>query len=62
MRWEYFSMKVGTSFWLGEINDGRLISEMNALGAEGWELVATLGTTIGEGRSNEIVLLFKRPV
>jgi hypothetical protein len=62
MRWEYHTFKDGTSFWAGKIDEPRLVAEMNSLGMQGWELVATLETNAVQGASNEIVLLFKRPL
>lgn len=61
MQWEYFTLKVGSSFWLSKIDERALVDQLNALGAEGWELACSLETNLPEGRTNEIMLLFKRP-
>ena len=61
MRWEYQTLKVKPSFWLGKVDNDDLRGQLNELGAQGWELVTVLDTNYGEGTTHEIVFVFKRP-
>jgi hypothetical protein len=60
-RWEYRTLQIDQSFWLGKVDKQKLTNELNKLGAQGWELVTTIETNIGHGTTNEIVLFLKRP-
>lgn len=60
--WEYKTIKVETEGFRGGIlNVIEFDHELNQLGREGWELVATFGTNMGDGQSREAVAVFKRP-
>jgi hypothetical protein len=63
-RWEYTMLKIdvyrgitGPHIDVDQI-DGRL----DGLGGEGWELVCMIGANAGEGRTSDLVAVFKRPV
>ncbi len=62
MQWEYRSLALGTSGFLGgkfDINE--LDGMMNKLGREGWELVTSFDTNQAYGSTREIVVIFKKP-
>ena len=60
--WEYKTIKVDTKGLRGGILDTtEFDDELNKLGREGWELVATFDTNIANGASREAVAVFKRP-
>jgi hypothetical protein len=50
----------------GELDSGRLEARCNALGIDGWELVAVVPhirpTLSGGGRTTAVQLFFKRPL
>jgi len=47
--------------WLGpKVEPGRLDAELNAHGADGWELVAVFDINHGHGTTAAIVATFKR--
>ena len=62
MRWEYFTLKFPTSFWLNEVDDSALTQELNKLGNDGWELSGTFPTSASEGRTHQVFFVFKRPL
>jgi hypothetical protein len=60
--WEYMTVKVETKGFRGGILDTTEFDvELNRLGREGWELVATFDTNMANGASREAVAVFKRP-
>ncbi len=62
MKWEYKSLKLGTTGLLGgKIDADNLDTYMNNLGEEGWELVAAFDTNQAYGQTRDVVLIFKRP-
>jgi Domain of unknown function (DUF4177) len=63
MRWEYTTKKLDVQGWFeqGEVDPEKVDEILPPLGAEGWELVASFSTTTGEGGSNDLVFIFKRP-
>ncbi len=63
MTWEYRTLKLPAQggFLGGKFDEKALESAMNELGREGWELAAAFSTTMGNGQTRDIVLLFKRP-
>jgi hypothetical protein len=62
MRWEYRTARYETGGWTGgKIENDELDQLLNAYGAEGWELVNVFGTNRGEGRTRDVVAVFKRP-
>ncbi len=47
MRWEYTTITMEASGWMGGIIDGtELTARLNQLGAQGWELVSMLTTNM----------------
>jgi hypothetical protein len=62
-KWEYQVMKVQVGRLLGpKVDADELVGALDELGAEGWELVSAIDTTIHKGSSDEIVLFLKRPL
>ncbi len=62
MQWEYKTLKLETTGFVGGILDEKkLEAMMNQLGAEGWELVAAFDTNMSQGATRYAVTLFKRP-
>ena len=65
MRWSYHVFKfkpTGTIFRGGKIDDDWLQQELNALGAEGWEVAASFTSAIGQGATNEVAIVMKKPI
>ncbi|MCD6327036.1 DUF4177 domain-containing protein [bacterium] len=63
MKWEYKTLKQpATGLFGGEIDGANLEISMNALGAEGWELVTSFVTAQGVGFTRDVILIFKREV
>ena len=61
-KWEYTVLKVQPGGLLGgKIDVAELTSDLNAYGAEQWEIAGTFETTLGQGRSREAIIIFKRP-
>jgi hypothetical protein len=61
MRWEYKSISIKTGGFLGgKVNHESLDHELNALGREGWEMVNAFDTNVAQGRTRDIVAIFKR--
>jgi hypothetical protein len=59
--WEYKIVKVGTKGAFGGILDvNEFEGQLNQLGAQGWELVASFDTNSMHGASREAVAVFKR--
>ena len=61
-KFEYRTIKLlaKTDFYVvQDIEDEALVTEMNVLGKEGWELVTSI-KSIHEGNSIDFVLIFKR--
>lgn len=64
-KWVYHVFKfspTGMLFRGGKINDEWLGKELNALGAEGWEMAGVITSAIGQGATNEVAIMMKRPV
>ena len=62
MKWEYRTIKVDTKGFVGgKIDEGNMDQMLNALGDEGWELVAALDTNAEGGVSRHVVGILKRP-
>jgi hypothetical protein len=65
MKWSYHVFKfspTGSIFRGGKIDDNWLAQELNALGDEGWELAGVFTSAIGQGATNEVAVVMKRPV
>ncbi len=65
-KWTYhvfkFSRFAGGGFFRGpKINDDWLAKELNALGAEGWEIASVFSSALMGGETDDIVLIMKRP-
>ena len=62
MIWEYKTIKLAATGWVGgKIDELRLDQMMNDLGQQGWELAAALDTNEGYGNTKDVVVIFKRP-
>jgi hypothetical protein len=63
MVWEYKTIKLAaTGFWVGgNIDAEKLDLMMNELGQQGWELAAALDTNEADGKTKDVVVIFKRP-
>jgi hypothetical protein len=60
-KWEYKTMKYKTGGFLGgKVDTEEFEYELNALGSEGWELVSCFDTSMSQGSSREIIVVFKR--
>ena len=63
MKWEYKTIKIGTTGFSGGILDEvKFDKYMNDLGQQGWELVTAFDTNQGYGATRDVVAVFKRPV
>ena len=61
-RWEYEVVKIEPGgFFGGKVGVDDLRAQLNRLGQQGWELVNSFETNMSEGRSREVILMFKRP-
>ena len=49
-----------TGFFGGEADRNKFQSELNELGAQGWELVSTVTTASSGGMTRLLISLFKR--
>ena len=62
MRWQYKTIKLATSGFLGgKFDEQKLDSFMNELGQQGWELVTGFDTNKAYGETRDVVVVFKRP-
>jgi hypothetical protein len=64
-KWTYHVFKFspsGALFRGGKINDEWLVKELNALGTEGWEVAGVFSSAIGQGATNEVAVMMKKPV
>lgn len=60
-KWEYKTVKVPTTGFMGGTLDCAELSEkLNFLGEEGWEVITSLVTNQGNGYSKEVVVILKR--
>lgn len=63
MKFEYKSLTIpAEGLFGGKVNAQELEQRLNALGAEGWELVNTFASNETYGKTGYIVSVFKRPV
>lgn len=46
----------------GDFEADAVLFKMNEYGAQGWELVSAFDTNMLQGRSRDIILIFKRPL
>jgi hypothetical protein len=62
MNWEYRTIKLATSGFLGgKFDEHQLDACMNQLGSQGWELVTGFDTNKSYGETRDVVVIFKRP-
>ncbi len=64
-RWEYLAVKCepDSGLFSGTKLDSEALNEtLNRLGSKGWELVSSFDVNTFQGVSQEIVLVFKRPL
>jgi hypothetical protein len=60
-RWEYRTIKVMTKGFTGGILEIQSFdSELNKMGAEGWELISCFDTNQSYGQTREVIAVFKR--
>jgi hypothetical protein len=63
MKWEYRTVKLATSGFLGgKFDEKQLDAYMNQLGSQGWELVTGFDTNKSYGETRDVVVIFKRPL
>lgn len=61
-QWEYRVFKVEAGGFFGGVVDAQEITTfLNQRGAEGWELVSTVDTNMGNGATRDLILFLKRP-
>lgn len=62
-RWEYTTLKLDVDrFVLGpNIEPAQVSRHLNEFGGDGWELVSMIDVNAGEGRTCDLVAVFKRP-
>ena len=59
--WEYKSVQIDVAgFFSPDVQPDLLDAELNAFGAQGWELVSAFDVNRGHGRTSAVVALFKR--
>lgn len=62
MIWEYKTIKLGASGFMGGIVDeNALTTALNDLGRQGWELASAFDTNQYQGQTRDVVVIFKRP-
>ena len=63
-KWTYHVFKfspTGASFLGGKIDDAWLARELNALGGGGWEIASVFTSAFGQGSTNEVAIVMKKP-
>lgn len=61
-RWEYATVLIDVKGWVSaKVDRDATNAELNRYGAEGWELVNAFDVNDGNGRTSNIVAIFKRP-
>ena len=61
MKWEYKTIKLATTGFLGgKLDERKLDDYMNQLGEQGWELVSAFDTNQSAGATRDVVAVFKR--
>ena len=60
-QWEYTTVLIDVSGWITpKVDPAAMSAELNRYGAEGWELVGAFDVNRSQGRTSDIVALFKR--
>jgi hypothetical protein len=57
-RWEYHIINIRSENYRLDPN---AVHELNALGAEGWELISITSVNFKSGATDNIAMVFKRP-
>lgn len=62
-RWEYVTLKIDVDRYVRgpNINVRDISEHLNHFGGGGWELVSMIDVNAGEGRTCDLVAIFKRP-
>jgi hypothetical protein len=61
MKWEYRTIMVEASGWVGgEIDAQKFTERLNQLGEEGWELVSVASSDMKGGGTREVIAVMKR--
>lgn len=62
--WEYRTLKMDVDRYVSgpHIDVHHVSRNLNHMGGEGWELVSMIDVNAGEGRTCDLVAVFKRPV
>lgn len=61
-RWQYNTVIFDIGFFSsGKIDGEKFQERLDALGQEGWELVSVFDTNVYEGRTGQVIAVFKRP-
>ncbi len=62
-RWQYQTVQFETEGFMGGILDlHEFQTELNRLGADGWELVTCFDTNMSQGQSRYVIAVFKRKI
>ena len=62
MKWEYKTIKLRAAGLLGgKVDEAKLDTMMNEMGAAEWELVSAFDTNEGYGNTKDVIVIFKRP-
>jgi len=63
IQWEYQTLKYKTGGFLGgKVKEDELDDMLNQRGYDGWELVSCFDTSVYQGQSKDIIMIFKRRV
>jgi hypothetical protein len=62
-RWEYVTLKIDVDRYIRrpDIREADISKHLNHFGGDGWELVSMIDVNAGEGRTCDLVAVFKRP-
>lgn len=61
MKWEYKTIKLGTTGFLGgKLDERELEQYMNQLGQQGWELTTAFDTNKAQGETRDVIVIFKQ--
>ncbi|MBC8074790.1 MAG: DUF4177 domain-containing protein [Chloroflexales bacterium] len=62
-QWEYRVLHVDVDGWIfgPTIDPQALNDQLNVYGDDGWELVHVIDVSRGQGRTSDLIVLFKRP-
>ena len=62
-RWHYATLKIDVDRFLRgpHIDVEQVSRHLDRFGGEGWELVSMIDVNAGEGRTCDLVAVFKRP-